>query len=156
MFEGAARAMKDHLLYRPMTKGAEDVLVAGDVVVESEEDGGTRLDPRNQHLACFAGGMFAIAGRMFERQEDVDVGRRLTEGCLWAYETSPNGIMPEIMHTVPCEDSSNCSWDEQKWLEAVKKGNSEEDGEVDGRSITNERHLREGVSRIEDARYILR
>lgn len=153
MFEQAARVMKDHMFYRPMTKGGEDVLVTGDV---SADEGGVRLDPKNQHLTCFAGGMFGIAGKMFDSPEDVEVGRKLTEGCLWAYEVNPNGIMPEIMHTVPCEDAGNCAWDEQKWLEAVEKAYSQDGNSVDPRVVVNEKHLREGVAKVDDARYILR
>ncbi|GME32501.1 Class i alpha-mannosidase protein [Neofusicoccum parvum] len=153
MFEQAARVMKEHMFYRPVARAEGDMLVVGDVVAE---EGGVRLDPKNQHLACFAGGMFGIAGKMFDNPDDVEVGRKLTEGCLWAYETNPNGIMPEVMHTVPCEDAANCAWDEQKWLEAVERAYSQDGNSVDPRAVVDEKHLREGVAKIDDARYILR
>lgn len=148
--------MKEHMFYRPtVPAGGDQMLMPGDV--STDENGGVRLDPKNQHLSCFAGGMFGIAGKMFGSDEDVDVGRRLTEGCLWGYENSPNGVMPEILYTLPCEDES-CAWDEEKWLRAVEQAHADGDGgeAVDAHAVVQEKHLREGVTKIGDARYILR
>ncbi|KAK0659653.1 Mannosyl-oligosaccharide alpha-1 [Lasiodiplodia hormozganensis] len=154
LFEDAARPMKEHMFYRPtVPAGGDQMLMPGDV--STDENGGVRLDPKNQHLSCFAGGMFGIAGRMFGSDEDVDVGRKLTEGCLWGYENSPNGVMPEILYTLPCDDES-CAWDEEKWLRAVEQAHADGGEAVDARAVVQEKHLREGVTKIGDARYILR
>lgn len=147
--------MKTHLFYRPMTRGNADILVPGDVL--TDQSGGFHMEPKNQHSTCFAGGMFAMAGKMFDRPEDVEVGRKLTEGCLWAYETSPNGVMPEVMHTLPCEDARGCRWDEGRWRDAVVKAHSEDGQQVsDATDLIREKHLREGVTKVADSRYILR
>ncbi|KAF2144976.1 glycoside hydrolase family 47 protein, partial [Aplosporella prunicola CBS 121167] len=151
LFEISAAAMKKHMIYRPMTPGNLDILMPGDI---SSDGLHIRLDPRNQHLTCFAGGMFAIAGKIFQNKEDVDVGRKLTDGCLWAYETNPHGIMPEIMYTIPCEDGSACRWNEQKWLDEVMQAFKELGG--DSRKLVQEKHLQKGISRVADTRYILR
>lgn len=79
------------------------------------------------HLTCFLGGMFALGGRIFENPEDVDIGARLTEGCVWAYETMPAGVMPEYARVAPClppkgkragsliAAAEDCQWDEKVW-----------------------------------------
>ncbi|KAL1639873.1 hypothetical protein SLS58_007460 [Diplodia intermedia] len=175
LFETAAAAMKQHLFYTPTIPGDDDnnnnndnrILMPGDV--STDEASGVHLDPRNQHLSCFAGGMFALAGRLFDDPDDVDVGRRLTEGCLWAHEISANGLMPEVMYTLPCDGDGaegGCAWDEERWLRAVEEQarSEEEEGEedaaaaaaVDASTVVQEKHLGRGVTKISDARYVLR
>ncbi|RQM07103.1 hypothetical protein DH86_00003876, partial [Scytalidium sp. 3C] len=100
MYEYAIIAIKRNIFYRPMTASGEDIRLAGNV----DSDGQTRVlelrtDPQMQHLGCFAGGMVAIAAKIFENEGDLSLARKLVEGCLWAYEVMPLGIMPEIMHT---------------------------------------------------------
>ncbi|TGO67410.1 hypothetical protein BELL_0894g00060 [Botrytis elliptica] len=118
MYEFALIAMKRNIFFRPMTKNGEDVRLPGNV----DSDGKTlvtelKTDGEAQHLGCFAGGMVAIGAKIFENEQDLELARKLTDGCLWAYENMPLGIMPEKMHTVPCKSESYCPWDEQKWLE---------------------------------------
>ncbi|ESZ91725.1 glycoside hydrolase family 47 protein [Sclerotinia borealis F-4128] len=122
MYEFAIIAMKRNIFYRPMTKNGEDVRLPGNV----DSDGKTpvtELETQGeaQHLGCFAGGMVAIGAKIFENEKDLELARKLTEGCLWAYENMPLGIMPEKMHTVPCENETHCPWDEQKWLQGIDK-----------------------------------
>lgn len=54
-----------------------------------------------QHLVCFAGGMIGIASQIFGL-DDLATARKLAEGCTWAYESSPSGIMAEVFSVVPC------------------------------------------------------
>ncbi|KKY17128.1 putative class i alpha-mannosidase [Diplodia seriata] len=170
LFETAAAPMKQHLFYTPTIPGDNDnnnnhqILMPGDV--STDEASGVHRDPRNQHLSCFAGGMFALAGKLFDDPDDVDVGRRLTEGCLWAYEISANGVMPETMYTLPCDggdgaEEGGCAWDEERWLRAVEEQARLEEGEdaaaaVDANAVVQEKHLGRGVTKISDARYVLR
>lgn len=137
-----------------MTPNNLDILFAGQV----DSDGALRpesltTEPQAQHLGCFAGGMLALASKIFSNQEDLVVARKLVEGCLWAYEAFPLGIMPEIMHTVPCKDRNHCPWDEQAWKDAVTT--SFEDWKAPEERIQSER-LVPGVTKIDDRRYILR
>ncbi|KAF4534432.1 Class i alpha-mannosidase [Lasiodiplodia theobromae] len=145
LFELSAAAMKTHLFYRPMTSDGANVLVSGDVSVDNK--GKIQLDPKNQHLTCFAGGMFGIAGQIFNNAEDTEVGRRLTEGCLWSYEVNRNGIMPEDMYTVPCSNADQCAWDEKKWDQAVV-------GRIDAEA--QETLLMPGVAEVSNGEYSLR
>ena len=77
------------------------------------------LDPECQHLACFAGGMFALGGKVFDIPEHVAIGEKLTKGCIWAYNAFPSGIAPEIFKLIPCNSTTDCEWDEALWHETA-------------------------------------
>lgn len=130
-----------------------DVLLPGDVSWY-DQDGMARpkIEPKAQHLSCFAGGMVAVGAKVFERSEDLSVARRLVDGCIWAYESAPLGIMPEIIHTVACESQQDCPWDESKWHREIQNTFPENSAE----ETILSRHLAPGVSKIGDGRYILR
>ncbi|KAK0110441.1 hypothetical protein ONS96_002052 [Cadophora gregata f. sp. sojae] len=106
-----------------------------------------------QHLSCFAGGMVAIASKVFENEDDLKLARKLVEGCLWAYEVMPLGIMPEIMHTVACDIEKSCPWDETKWHEKIHETH---EGPEDVDSKIRTHRLAAGVVKVDDTRYILR
>lgn len=113
LYEYAIDVAKKHLFFRPMTKDEADILVSGDARV----DGASILrDPRGQHLSCFAGGMVGIAAQIFGRQEDLEIARRLVDGCVWAYDSMPSGIMPEVFNMVACGDTKSCPWDEKVYF----------------------------------------
>ena len=51
-----------------------------------------------EHLGCFAGAMLALGGRLRPaRPYDLNIARRLTETCYWAYNSSATGIGPEMI-----------------------------------------------------------
>ena len=107
-----------------------------------------------QHLTCFVRGMAGIGAKIFDRDDDLDAARKLTDGCIWAYESMPSGIMPEMIDTVPCLQSEDCLWDENKWHEAVlSKGNPHS---VPVEQLITDKGLPPGFSHIQDGRYILR
>ncbi|CAH0044814.1 unnamed protein product [Clonostachys solani] len=130
----SADVVIDNLLYRPMVPDNADVLIAGDVRVNSQ---GQSLNPDSQHLSCFAGGMFGLGGRLTGNDSHVEVGKKLAHGCGWAYNAFPTGVMPEIYGMIPCESAESCEWDESRW-------------EPDGESIPK------GFSHARDPRYLLR
>ncbi|KKY26345.1 putative class i alpha-mannosidase [Diplodia seriata] len=170
----AASPIKNHLLYRPMTPGNKDVLLVGDAHVSGGDPPAFApkqllLEPKNQHLSCFAGAAFALAGRAFSLADDVDVGRRLADGCLWAYEAGgPHGIMPETMYTLPCPlagpfSGDGCEWQEDAWFGAVEAAHNGINVDADGvpivlpaEELVQAHHLRKGVARVADPRYALR
>ncbi|KAF3798133.1 Mannosyl-oligosaccharide 1 2-alpha-mannosidase MNS1 [Colletotrichum gloeosporioides] len=137
MYRSAAKAAKAQLLYRPMTPRMDDVLLLGTAIVNEKL---LKIDQiaELEHLSCFAGGMFAMAGKLFESPEDVEVGDRLTRGCVWAYRSFKSGIMPEKSQIVKCDTIEGCPWDEQKW------------------AAQSSRHSPRGFSRIDNPRYNLR
>jgi len=137
-----------------MTPDNRNILVAGQV----NSDGNVPLEnlttePQAQHLGCFAGGMMALASKIFSNEDDLADARKLVEGCIWGYEALPLGIMPEIMHLVPCRDRNYCPWDEKVWEDAI--ASSYEDKKSAEERIETER-LVPGVTKIDDRRYILR
>lgn len=103
MYEYAMDTAIEHTLFRPMVPDKADILVA------TGNNNGQR-DNIGQHLACFAGGMFALGGRIFDNHTHLDTGRRLTDGCAWAYRNAPNGIMPELFKLEACPTLSECDY----------------------------------------------
>lgn len=133
------------LLYRPMLPGGEDVLMAGTARVAAA-GGPAVLDPETEHLSCFIGGTYALAGKLLRRPGDVELGARLARGCVYAYRAMPTGMGPERWNMVPCgsRDAARCDWDEDAW-EAGKKERPEwREG------------LPSGFTTAKDPRYILR
>jgi mannosyl-oligosaccharide alpha-1,2-mannosidase len=156
MYGKALTAMKRNIFYRPMTKDQKDILFSGNV----DSDGKTPLDqlktqPEAQHLGCFAGGMVGIAAKMFNNEDDLVTAKRLMEGCLWMYESADQGVHPEIIESIPCEDPISCPWDEQKWIGAMSLAY-----EIEGKPAVEQKQkevgLPPGIVKAKDKRYILR
>jgi mannosyl-oligosaccharide alpha-1,2-mannosidase len=71
------------------------------------------------HLTCFVGGLFGVGAKIFEHPDEIDIASKLTDGCIWAYESTNTGIMPEVFHTVPCANRDHCPWNETAWHDAL-------------------------------------
>ncbi|CAG8982000.1 hypothetical protein HYALB_00004868 [Hymenoscyphus albidus] len=150
MYEKFMKVARKDLFFRPMTMGDEDILIAGSVMRTA--GGPITLKPELQHLACFTGGMVAIAGKIFDNPDDVEDGARLANGCVWAYRSTVSGIMPETFTAVPCKDRKTCSWDQKTWMKAVLESGDET--EVSDKVMYNK--LAPGMVGIQDGRYLLR
>ena len=150
MYEKFIPVAKKHLMFRPMTVTDEDILIFG--TVNLRLGGEPRLTPELQHLACFTGGMLAIAGRIFNRPGDVEDGAKLADGCVWAYRNTVTGIMPETFTAIPCENRTSCTWDRQKWYQGIDAMA----GESEIRETIAMKKLSPGFARIQDGRYLLR
>lgn len=140
---GFMETAKKYLFFRPMVPDNADILISGNVDVIGKANKPS-LDPESEHLACFIGGTFALAGRLLDSEEDVQVGAKLARGCAYAYAAFPTGMMPERFNMVPCDDPDNCPWNEKKWFE--------------GKALRPEwkEHLPKGFTTAKDPRYILR
>ncbi|KAL2199871.1 glycoside hydrolase [Corynascus similis CBS 632.67] len=146
-----------HVLFRPMLPGnpSPDVLFPGEVISTGQT---IDLSPVVEHLGCFAGGMFALGGRLFENEDHVRVGEQLARGCAWAYDAFSTGVMPERAELMPCEKGGKagrgekdagkgvdhlapCVWNETRWWDRV-----------------GERKVRppQGFASVLDQRYLLR
>jgi mannosyl-oligosaccharide alpha-1,2-mannosidase len=148
MFREAMETVRKNTLFRPILPGDPDVLMTGVVTVGS--DGNTTLTPEVQHLGCFSGGMFLLGGRLFGIEDYVNVGEKLTLGCVWAYNATPTGIMPEQFSVLPCDPRTivpeagskyvACSWAAvaQEWETGQYRKNPQ------------------GFTSLWDTRYILR
>lgn len=140
LYTTSAEKIDEHMLFRPMVPDSdhgEDLLVCGDVTASAE---GPVLNPTGQHLTCFIGGMFALAGRIFNLPEHVSLGAKLTKGCIHAYASMPTGIMPETFSMIPCASRSSCPWNQTRWDQ------------------TNAAQQRDDIPgfHVRDARYLLR
>lgn len=123
LYRHAAETINDHILFRAVLPGSPDILFPGAVTVEEH---GLSYNPEGQHLSCFAGGMFALGGRLFNNPEHVEIGMKITNGCIYAYDAFPVGIMPEIFSMMKCDSRQDCPWDEARWQregnESLPKG----------------------------------
>ncbi|WFD04474.1 mannosyl-oligosaccharide 1,2-alpha-mannosidase [Malassezia obtusa] len=55
-----------------------------------------RYEPKLEHLGCFAGAMLGLGARLLpQRTRDLNVARRITETCWWAYNATRTGLGPE-------------------------------------------------------------
>lgn len=155
MYRSAMDAAIRTMLYRPMIRENITMLMPGNVRVLN---GQVSMQPELQHLACFAGGMFALGGRLMENLTHVDIGNKLTNGCTWAYKTSLLGIMPETSQLIPCPDWRSCDWNETIWRSAVwnatDKDLKKENTTVD--DIIKSQRLPPGFAAITNRHYLLR
>lgn len=130
----ALDAARDELLFRPATSDPKKrLLLAGN---SAWAEGKTYRAIEMQHLTCFAGGMYGLAGKLLEREDYVEAGLRLTAGCVWAYESFAANIMPEISDLMEC---------------------GKPEGPCDkGELAQQSKDLPEGFVRVRDKRYMLR
>ncbi|KAK3321539.1 glycosyl hydrolase family 47-domain-containing protein [Apodospora peruviana] len=117
MHEKTVAAVKKYLLFRPMAEGNPDILFSAKAVSPDGTDENLRYEYEVTHLTCFLGGMFGLGGKLFDSPEDVEIGKRLADGCAWAYEVMPTGIMPEFAQILPCEKADDCHWNKTMWYE---------------------------------------
>ena len=121
MYEKAIDVANKRLIFRPMIPDDKrDILVLGSMHI-TEINGTMRRirEPEQSHLTCFAGAMWGIGAKIFGRDADLDIASKLTDGCVWAYETTKTGIMPEGMMMLPCASRDSCSWNQTRWYEAL-------------------------------------
>ncbi|KAF3896134.1 alpha-1,2-Mannosidase [Trichophyton interdigitale] len=151
MYEKAIHVAKKHMFFRPMTENGDDILISGTVRARGRS---INLEPDSQHLTCFAGGMVAIGSKIFDRPDELDIAKKLVEGCIWAYKSMPSGVMPEAFRAVPCFDEHvGCSWKIREWL------NSEDDDQQPIEELkrrAKERGIYPGFKDISSPAYHLR
>ncbi|KAJ5551744.1 Glycoside hydrolase family 47 [Penicillium sp. DV-2018c] len=54
-----------------------------------------KLDLNSQHLTCFDGGNFILGGTVLDRQDFIDFGLKLVDGCEATYNQTLTGIGPD-------------------------------------------------------------
>lgn len=159
MYAAAMDSIKNHLLFRAMTKDGSDVLFAGDAHVAYVSKTAT-LKYQAEHLKCYLGGTVGVGAKVFGRPEELSIARKLVDGCIWAYDVMPTGIMPEVFHVSACKSLDDCEWDELKWYNDVRgrlaRSAMSEDPIDNAKRIIKEHGLQPGLTGIEDTQYILR
>jgi len=111
LYDGAMSTGAEQLLFRPMVPDHADILVSGVAHATTSTVG---METRSEHLACFAGGMYALGGKLFANETHLTIGRKITDGCIWLYKNSPLGIMPEMFSLSACPSLGECPWDERQ------------------------------------------
>ncbi|CAI4218992.1 unnamed protein product [Parascedosporium putredinis] len=150
------RTATTHLFFRPMLPSGHNVLFSGtvNVVAGSDPDSNgsdntdKELSTESEHLACFAGGMMALASRLLSNATYLDTGARLAKGCAYAYKVFPTGLMPERFDLVPCPGDllapATCPWDRAAWNAAKTQ------------YPARKANLPRGFASAKDPRYLLR
>lgn len=120
MYEASADVVKKHLVFRPMLPDEEDILFSGMLNVPSKDETKVGdLTAENAHLTCFAGGMLGMGAKIFDRPDDLEIAKKLTEGCVWSYDMTASGIMPESFNVIACEDAKHCPWNQTAYWEQL-------------------------------------
>lgn len=123
MYEMAAESTIKNLLFRPMIPDETRHILHAGLAKVAEKKNPTEdkvdLRPEGTHLTCFAGAMFALGAKAFDRKGDMDIAWKLTDGCVWAYEATNTGIMPESYLAIPCPNEDKCPWNETLWHEKL-------------------------------------
>ncbi|KAH6611977.1 class I alpha-mannosidase [Boeremia exigua] len=156
LYTDSAVKIDEHMLFRPQLQDEElskDLLFCGDV--HSSRPTEVTLDPEMQHLTCFTGGMFGLAGRLFSSPSHVEIGEKLTRGCIYAYAAMPTGVSPEIFKILPCKSRTECKWNETAWQDKIMYSYGSRYSQ-DAEQIALERGLPRGWTSIRDKRYLLR
>ncbi|KAL4888023.1 1, 2-alpha-mannosidase [Aspergillus ambiguus] len=159
MYDAAMDPIKKRLLFRAMTKDKKDVYFAGNMRAQFTYSRET-LEPQVEHLKCFLGGTVGIGAKVFDRPDELSIARKLTDGCIWAYDIMPTGIMPEVLYVSPCKELDECEWDEEKWYKDIvgrsAKSTQSDDLKAEAMEVIKKRGLPPGVTQISDAQYKLR
>jgi mannosyl-oligosaccharide alpha-1,2-mannosidase len=120
MYNLTMQAVRKHMLYRPMIPGDPDILFSGSLdIYPSTRDEDRVLTTEVEHLTCFIGGMVGMGAKVFGIDADLEIAKKLTDGCVWAYESTATGIMPEGALVLPCVSSEKCSWNETAYHHAL-------------------------------------
>ena len=144
MWHRAASVIRKHFIFRPMTPSSADILFSGTLNADGQNPPSLSLEV--QHLACFQGGMFALASRLFSDPEDMVLAEKLTLGCAWSYEVTPSGVGPETFMVLGCETLDVCPWNQTLWDEHAHRTTTATTGAAPP----------DGILRIKDGRYLLR
>ncbi|PYI02647.1 seven-hairpin glycosidase [Aspergillus sclerotiicarbonarius CBS 121057] len=118
MYEKVIKATRERLVFQPMIKGGRDVRFLSTVTVP-KPPGRTKVAYEGDHLSCFVGGMVGIGAKLFGIEGDLDLAYKLTDACVWAYESTKTGIMPEQFGLVPCKKGEKCEWNEAIYYKAL-------------------------------------
>lgn len=168
MYEKFIGVAKTHLMRRAMNEDNIPIVISGDANVKTVDGKYDAVNvPKGQHLTCFAGGMVGLAAKVFDRPAEMDLALELTDGCVWAYNATATGIMPEIFGFVACggvDDSQTgpeCAYDDLKWRTAVRDHYSGSKAPLDPKSkdvdnLIQNKHLPPGFVELNDKKYILR
>jgi mannosyl-oligosaccharide alpha-1,2-mannosidase len=94
-----------------------DILFSGSVSTNGNPEEDLVLSAEVDHLTCFIGGMVGMGARVFGNDGDLEIAKKLADGCVWAYGATSSGIMPEGASVYPCRSAEHCTWNETAYWE---------------------------------------
>jgi len=95
--------------------------------------------------------MVGMGAKIFELDGDVQIAEKLSDGCVWAYESTTSGIMPEFATALPCESTSNCSWNQTQWWLALDPQASSRDKMMSDYYTRKEKAAAEKTAKAKEA-----
>lgn len=114
----AVDAIDKWLMFRPMIKDPKwDILFPAKVSTSGDPQADKKSTYEMTHLTCFIGGMYGLGGKIFNREKDIETAKKLTDGCVWAYQSTTTGIMPESAQLIPCPGLDKCEFNQTLWYE---------------------------------------
>ncbi|KAL6400508.1 mannosyl-oligosaccharide alpha-1,2-mannosidase [Ilyonectria robusta] len=120
LHEDTIDAINDRLLYRPMVDGKEwDILLPTKLSLVGRSETKFTTSYEMAHLTCFIGGMYGLGGKIFGRPKDIETAKQLTDACVWAYQSTATGVMPEFAHLAPCPTLEKCEFNQTYWYELL-------------------------------------
>jgi mannosyl-oligosaccharide alpha-1,2-mannosidase len=129
MYLKAMEAVRKTMVYRPMLPDNRDVRFTGKVTIMGSQNE-PRFEAEVTHLTCFVGGMFGMGSKIFDVKGDLEIAEKLSDGCVWAYESTASGVMPEAAEVLPCESMTNCPWNQTLWEESLDPTGQQRDNNV--------------------------
>lgn len=131
LHEDTIKATDEWLMYRPMIKDTKwDILFPAKVTTAGEPTKDLSVTYEMTHLTCFIGGMYGLGGKIFNREKDIETAKKLTDGCVWAYQSTASGIMPEGATLLPCPTTEKCAFNETLWWETLDSSKEYRDKRV--------------------------
>ncbi|KAL7820707.1 glycoside hydrolase [Trichoderma gracile] len=130
LYVDAVEAINEWLLYRPMTDGDWDILFPAKVSTAGNPSQDLVATFEVTHLTCFIGGMYGLGGKIFGRDKDLETAKRLTDGCVWAYQSTVSGIMPEGSQVLACPTLEKCEFNQTLWWEKLDPAKDWRDKQV--------------------------
>jgi mannosyl-oligosaccharide alpha-1,2-mannosidase len=119
MYEKAMDRATQQSLFVPMTPTNEDILMAGQVWAGSYHN---QVSTTVEYSSCALGGSMALGSKLFGRGRDLDMAKRLVDGCIWTCKAWSHGVMPLAASMVTCPRTPSCPWSEEAWKEEVVRG----------------------------------
>lgn len=129
MYIKTLNAVRKWMIYRPMLPDNDDILFSG-MITTGYNGSNPKLTAEVTHLTCFLGGMVGMGAKVFGLEDDMELAKKLTDGCVWAYNVTPTGIMPEFSTLVPCKDRNDCTWNETAYHLAIDPQGEKRDQQV--------------------------
>ncbi|GMM38356.1 putative mannosidase [Saccharomycopsis crataegensis] len=101
----------------------DDVLFLSEFKTEKPGDKVISEKTWISHLSCFAGGMFGLSSRITGNDEELQIAKKLTNGCYKIYELME--LMPEWMIVEHCpegttEDDPECQFDVRDKIKRIR------------------------------------